>query len=516
MRPSDSTGDDGRTPESVEVLAHVITRLRGDVLRYGLATILPAVFSVVGAAVFTRVFSPDAYGQYALALAAATTAIWVVGGWLQQSVLRYLPRYQADDDARGFVARLAPTLWLVVGGFIVLALAMYPLVRSFLGESAGLYLPAALLTAAWVVFLVYNAANQADVRSAAFARYQVVQGALRLGLSLALVFWVSRDVKWLIMAPALAYALPVPLMLRGWRGERRAKTGFDAAFARRLASYGVPVVGWTLAVTILNVSDRFVIGFFRGPGEVGIYSANYNLSTMLMTFVGTPVLLAAEPLVMNAWEKGHRDGISNLIKSLSRYYILIIVPMAVFASVFAGAIATIVFGEEFRTGSGIIPVVLSGLVLWYFALFGGQGLKLSERTGLMLVLVLVCTAVNIVLNLLFVPRFGYAGAAWTTLISYSLYPGMIYFATRRHVPWFIPWRTLLRSGAGAAATGILWWLAAHRMPGATGWPGLLGFGLAGMTVYTLVLAVTGEFTAEERRGLRQIVSGNFPGNRSLR
>ena len=57
----------------------------------------------------------------------------------------------------------------------------------------------------------------------------------------------------------------------------------------------------------------------------------------------------------------------------------------------------------------------------------------------MLLLVLATACVNIVLNFILIPKFGYKGAAYATCASYIVYPFLVHFTTRSRIPWRIPW-----------------------------------------------------------------------------
>lgn len=474
--------DPDRTAD-VDVLKQIVGRLRRDIVRYALAVILPAVFSVAAAAVFTRIFDPGAYGVYSIVLAAASTAILIAGGWLQQSVIRYLPRHRESGDLDIFTGKLRPTLWFVLGAIVVLATAGFFILRPLLTGYGSFYLSGAALVSTWTAFLVLNSVYQANLQPTRFAVHQVAQATLRLGLALAFIFFVSRDVLWLIVAAALSYLLPIPWMMPA-ASKRHA---VDGAFVRTLAAYGLPVVGWTMASTVLDVSDRFIIGWLRGTGEVGIYAANYNLSKMLVTFVGVPIIMAAEPLIMNAWERGDRDRIGEIIRAFSRYFLLIVTPVVVFMCIYARSVAGILFGEAFHEGARVVTVVLPGLAIWTFGNFGTKGLKLAERTRMMLGLVLICAALNVALNFAAVPRFGYYGAAWTTLISFALYPLLVFRQTRALVPWSIPWRSVVRVGLAATITGAGWLLALTVVsPGPIG---LAALGVSGLVIYGLMLHI---------------------------
>ena len=82
-------------------------------------------------------------------------------------------------------------------------------------------------------------------------------------------------------------------------------------------------------------------------------------------------------------------------------------------------------------------------------MYGHKGLEIRGRTRTMLGYVLICAATNVVVNLYFIPRYGYLGAAVTTLISFLLYPVLVYFGTRGDIAWRIPWRSMGKTGLAA-------------------------------------------------------------------
>ena len=89
-----SVGDD--------VLSGLTGRLGSDTLRYIPAVIVPAVVSILFISIFTRVFDPGPYGEYALVFVIVAILTSAISGWLQQSVLRYLPRYRENTVERRF------------------------------------------------------------------------------------------------------------------------------------------------------------------------------------------------------------------------------------------------------------------------------------------------------------------------------------------------------------------------------------------------------------------------------
>ena len=118
-------------------------------------------------------------------------------------------------------------------------------------------------------------------------------------------------------------------------------------------------------------------------------------------------------------------------------------------------------GGPFREGHVIIPILVLGVFVWGFSMYGHKGLELAERTGLMCALVAVTASINVGLNFIFIPKYGYRAAAVTTLVSSFVYPVLVHWVSKRHVPWRIPWRTIAEA-FGAALVAVALGAAVRR------------------------------------------------------
>jgi O-antigen/teichoic acid export membrane protein len=274
----------------------------------------------------------------------------------------------------------------------------------------------------------------------------------------------------------------------------------DIGFLKLFAAYGLPMVGWLIGGQILLMSDRFIIGAFRGSTEVGIYSANHALIATGLGLVLNPILIAAQPIIMSAWERGDRERIGPLIGIFSRYYIIAIVPLVALVSVFKREIVGVMLGEDFHEGYTIVPFLLAGIAVWGLSIFAHKGFEIVERTTALFRWVMVSVVLNVALNLIFVPRFGYQAAAVTSLVSYFSYLLLIHRATRVVIPWQIPRATILRTLAAALVASTL--LEALRLALAPRAPTLVvlivGF-LVGSILYILLLVLMKELRSHELR-----------------
>ena len=502
----------GRRPDSHDpVLAGLVSRLTSDSLKYLPSVVVPAIASVVGVAIFTRMFAAGPFGEYSLVYVVVATVHTILSAWLHQGVLRYLPRYRAENRLEEFLAKFGAILCACMVVLILLMFAAFPF-RSLFGLYARYYVVTAVWVASGFAFLVLSHTLQATFQPGAYSRYQVAYAAGRLVLPVLYFYVISPDTIGLMIGSAAAGVFlvwPMAAELGLVRGIKTRGLSLDYALLKKFGSYGFPVAGTALAVKVLDASDRFVIEHFRGAEEVGIYSANYTLVAMGVVFVATPLLSAAVPLIMDAWESGHRERIQEVISSFSRYYLLTSVPVVGFSTVFAREIATLFLGESFREGYTIIPWVLFGVFLWSFAMYGHKGLKIREKTGVMFALVSACCVVNFLLNLILVPKYGYNGAAVATFVGYALYPVLVHRAARRYLPWSIPWRSVIRIAVAGLVGSLAWWVCKSVLPGRFHMVVVLGVSLVvGSAAYAAALIVIGELRANERRFFRLGRHGN--------
>lgn len=487
------------------ITAAMLQKLERDTRRYVPAAVVPAAAGLAGVLIYTRIFDSADYGRYSLVLASVMIASTLFGGWIQQSILRFLPRFSANQELPAFTSKTFGLVTASCTAVAVVLLVVFFTARPAFEVYARLYLPALALLVSEMVFLNLNTLFQAGLKSRQYAAYKIAAAVFRLGFALGFVFFIKRDIMGLIAGAALGQLLLVLPMARGLKVLHAGATPrlvFDAGFLRTFAAYGIPMVGWMFGGQILNLSDRFIIGAFRGSAEVGVYSANYNLVNVGFGLVTMPFLMAAHPLVMTAWESGRKDEIPGVVRAFSRFYVLAVAPVVAVVSTFSAEITRLLLGIEFREGHTIIPFVLGGAAAWGLAQMGHKGLELKEKTAVMCALVLVTAVANVALNLVFVPRYGYFAAAVTTLVSFLLYPLLVYATVRSHVRWSIPWGTIGRASAASLMT------AAGLVAGKRGLPEavpvasvLFGGVVAGVAVYAALLVVTKEITREELRAL---------------
>ena len=115
---------------------------------------------------------------------------------------------------------------------------------------------------------------------------------------------------------------------------------------------------------------------------------------------------------------------------------------------------------------------------------------------------------NIVLNFIFIPHYGYKGAAVTTLISYSLLAYLIYIYSRRLIKWSFPFRTLFKTATSSILMGIfiLFLVVGDFFSELTT---ILISIIFGNAIYFLILLILGEFSPKEKKIVKKRINNTL-------
>lgn len=502
------------TGKKTDNLLPFIARLAKDTIAYTPATLVPAIISVLSISIFTRIFAPASYGQYTLVITTTTILTSLFSTWIEQSTLRLRPSFTKQKKEEEFNRNLFTLLIIITTGLILVAILLYPLLKSSLGIYKRFYIAGAGIVAASLWYQNLGSILKADLHSIHFTKFSIIQTILRFSIALVYIYFISEDIiglLWGVLLSQLLLIIPMVNRVRSYNKVKKHEGNVISfgPFVKRFAAYGFPMIGWFIGSQLLNISDRYILQFFRGSKEVGIYASNYNLVSYAIGLLTSPLLIAAHPIIMKATTHINKNEIQDLITSFSRYFLLIAFPLMTFVGLFSQDLVTVFLGSDFREGHKIIPIITLGFLSWHFSMYGHKGLEIQQRTLTMLHYVIICAIVNIVLNFYFIPQYGYMGAAMTTLLSFLLYPIMVFFGSKKSIPWHIPWKTVSKLGLVSVIYILSMQVLKNSVPFSTSLLKLITGGIVLVIEYTILLLLLKEIQPKELNLIWQTVSNLF-------
>lgn len=191
----------------------------------------------------------------------------------------------------------------------------------------------------------------------------------------------------------------------------RLKNSFSLPFIKKLIVDSFPLFISSLMVAIYYFADTIMLGFIRTEYEVGIYSASNKVFLLLIIPFNIIVSVFLPKIAKNI----------KLVDRNFLYYYVLMILIGVFLGIttylFAPEIIIFVFGNSFL--SSVLPLKILALntILVGINMSIGDPLTVWGKQKQYLIAVSIGAFTNIILNLIFIPKFSYNGAAFTTLLS---------------------------------------------------------------------------------------------------
>lgn len=413
-------------------------------LLYFVGAFITAVVGLVSSSVFTRIFSKEEFGTYSLAMSAIMTISVFTNQWIQQAISRYLPVHQDEKEIERKKNSIVLAISLETIVLIFLTGIVFSVQLVFMDmQWAYLILPAAMYLVAINIYSILGVVLQTEMQAKTYSLLNTSNAIIKLLLGIFMSLNIARHISSLFWAGTFSVLLFIPLL---WVKARlvsplKLLTNYSVReYCRELkefAKYGVPMTMWYISANILSIGDRYIIQSIRGTGEVGIYSANYNVISAAVGLVGMPVLLTAHPFLMKAWSTGDREATGRWLGRIVEGVLCFGTLLTALTWVFSKDLAEWFLGPQFREGHFIMPVVVAGVVFWQLGMYTQKPMEFVKSTGSLVCLCLVSAAVNVASNLILIPKYGYAAAAYTTLASYAVYFATSYVASKKILSWNI-------------------------------------------------------------------------------
>jgi O-antigen/teichoic acid export membrane protein len=276
---------------------------------------------------------------------------------------------------------------------------------------------------------------------------------------------------------------------------RDARLHWSTKEAKTSLLFALPLVPHLLSLWVLNVSDRIILQRFVPLSEVGIYSLGYQIASILQ-------LLAFS--VTNAWSPffyktaGEPDA-PRMLSRFSTYYILLVVFLGAGISALAEDMLLIVASNPaYFTAYRVVPWVVMGFVMRGFYFLFVTALYYKKQVRALPFVTIGAGLLNIGLNLLTVPIYGYMAAAVNTFVAYAAQAFVMYFLAQR--AFRLPYETA-RFGK-MIGVGITLYLVASTLPSFNPWAALFAKAAIVMT-FPIWLTLLAFWTPDEKAVFRQ-------------
>lgn len=186
--------------------------------------------------------------------------------------------------------------------------------------------------------------------------------------------------------------------------------------AKNIINYSIPLIPNALCWWVNNSSDKYILKFFSTASVVGIYSISYKIPSILTTISG---------IFFSAWQI---SAVEDFGGETSTYFynevfkkiICLNSLCAMILMSISKLLAGFLFSNDFYIAWKYTILLIGAFWFNTISSFVGTIYTSAKKTKMLFITSVISAVVNIVLNILLIPRFEIVGAAVATMVSYFL------------------------------------------------------------------------------------------------
>jgi len=189
---------------------------------------------------------------------------------------------------------------------------------------------------------------------------------------------------------------------------------------KELFIYSLPLIFSAVIASVFGWIDTFFVGYFKTVVDVGVYNVALPIAGIIAF---TPFLFMQLffPLINREYSSKNLDLIKQLSKQISKWIFLINLPLLVIFILFPGVIINLLFGSQYLAAETALIILAFGFFFMSQAEISLHLLNMAKKPHLGMIDIALAAVLNIILNIILVPKLGLIGAALSTTISYFFY-----------------------------------------------------------------------------------------------
>ncbi|MDY6833747.1 MAG: flippase [Chloroflexota bacterium] len=476
-------------------------RFAKDFVIVGITNILGALSGIALVAVLSKTLGAHGYGIWAQVQVTIALAVSFATLGLPPAITRFLPARTDKSEIQDEVYSAFSLIFLIslLSSLVIVALAN-PIANTFFEGNVDIVRITGLIIMVWALVTALLSYFRAFRQVKRLSVLILMDLCGQLGLSTLLVlngYDILHIVLGLLAVRSAVLITAIALLVQ--------QIGFKKPHFHKLREYldfGVFIIPAAVGGWVVNMSDRYVIGYFLGTASVGIYSAAYTIGNIPM-MVTTMLSLILPPAVSKLYDEGKIDEVRQYLTYTFKYFLAIGIPFIFGSAILAKPILTMLSTPEIaREGYFILPLVAIGTVFFGTSIVAHQALPLARKSRLIGIIWTVTAICNLSLNIVVVPWLGILGAALTTLIAYSFQFILGIYYSWKELPFRIEWAFIAKSvTASAIMTLVVWGISPH---------GNLATILAivvGIAIYAIAIILMKGFSREEVSFFKGLLMG---------
>ncbi|MCB9186822.1 MAG: polysaccharide biosynthesis protein [Flavobacteriales bacterium] len=452
----------------------VLKKLAGQTAIYGMSSIVARFLNYLLVPLHTAVFVPQQYGVITEMYAYVAFLIILLTYGMETAFFRFSTK--EGNDPKTVFSTILTSLVTSTSAFILMAIIFAQPIADWLmyPDNKEYVVWFAIIVGLDAISSIPLARLRSENRPKLFAGVNIANVAVNVGLNLFFLKYClplvqSGGSSWLtdtfydpntgvgyvfianLLASVVKFLLLSPTMFRGI-----VRPQFK--ILRPMLVYAFPLLIAGLAGMMNEMFDRVMLkrllyptlGESKAMFELGVYGACYKLSIIISLMIQA-FRYAAEPFFFSQEKQA---GSRELYAKVMTYFVWVLAGAFLFVMLYIDLFKFFIPNEDYWVGLKVVPILLMANI--FLGIYYNQSVwyKLTDKTSFGAGLAIFGAVITILLNLIFIPTYGYVASAWATFACYGSMMVVSYLLGRKHYP--VPYE-LTKLGVMLGSAIVFYW-----------------------------------------------------------
>jgi O-antigen/teichoic acid export membrane protein len=421
-----------------------------NVIFSSISKILSTILALVAIGFITRYLGKDGFGNYATVLAFLSffTAISDLG--LYSISTREISRDGANEAkimGNIFGLRILTSLAVVIIAPILILAFPYP---REVKEGIIIIALAFLFSSGYQIL---NGVFQKNLAMDKVSIGELVGKIIQVAI-VAVAVKLNLNFVWIITSLLVNMIVSFLIVFFWSKKYLRFSVQFDFSYWKKFLHESMPLGIASIIVFVYFKMDTILLSIMKTSAAVGIYNAAYKVLENITFF---PAMIAG--LVLPLMAKNiftHRSEFESISNKTFKVFVLLVVPLIIGTLFLADGIIRLIGGAGFAESANVLRILVFALAFIFFGNFFNSVLIVGNLQKKLMYVLGIAAAVNVTLNLIFIPRYSYFAAAIVSVLTEFLvvaFTGYLSFKYLKYVPRVE--KILGIAGAGIIMTAFL-------------------------------------------------------------
>lgn len=382
-----------------------------NVLFSSVSKILSTILALVAIGFITRYLGKEGFGNYATVLAFLSffTAISDLG--LYYISTREISREGADEKkimGNIFSLRIITS---------IPALIIAPVIIFFFSYGEDVNKGIFIIALAFLFSSSYQVLNGIFQKNLAMDKVAIGElvGKIIQVLVVIIAVKLKLGFSWIISSLLFNMIVSFTIIYFWSKKYLSFKMQFDFNYWKSFLKESMPM-GIAAIITFMYFKmDTILLSVMKTSADVGIYNAAYKVLENITFF---PAMIAGLVLpIMSRSIFANRDEFIKISNKTFKVFIILTVPLVIATLFLSEGIIKIIGGAGFAESAEVLRILIFALALIFFGHFFNAVLIVGNLQKKLMYVLGFAAALNLTLNLIFIPRFSYLAAAYTSVLT---------------------------------------------------------------------------------------------------